>query len=468
MNYRKRVATSFILLTLFSTLPVTAKAQLPLLPGGAIPGIGNAAIGAIPSVPVSNIKLEAKETGISIFGVSIPISWDGLAIIIAKKFIEGMVDSTILWINSGFDGNPAYITNPEQYFTDLADGIAGDFIAGSDLGFLCSPFQTQVRLALQKAYKQPRLFQCTLTDAVANIEAFYDDFDQGGWDAWFSMTQNNQNNPYGAYLDAKIELDSRIASAAGLKREQLNWGSGFLSFEKCSGNEIADGFGGKICLDQNGNTAPYHIVTPGVAIEGQLQNVLGTGVRQLELADEFDELIGALLGQLLKETVFSVKGLFSAPRVSSGSNPGINPPPGVDIDGDNINDIIFGGDSEPSCVYGGEYPNCQGSKDAEANSGVIWGYVFEDTDRDGAQDAGEPFSSGISVYLQSAEGENLGTNSTFNGIYTFGQLANGQSYKVGVTAPSGYTVTSNNDVSVTARPLTAGPPVQNFGIAPSQ
>src|SRR3989344_1691324 len=159
---------------------------------------------------------------------------NGIAMFTAQLVIERIVASTVEWANSGFEDNPAYVTDYKQYFTNVADGIAGDFIkASTTLGFLCSPFQANIKLSLIQQYYQPRPFQCTLTGIVGNIEDFYGDFTKGGWDAWFSMTQNSTNNPYGAYLEAKIELDSRIASAIGLQKNQLDWNSGFLSWSPC-------------------------------------------------------------------------------------------------------------------------------------------------------------------------------------------------------------------------------------------
>lgn len=419
------------------------------------------ATGAIAAATAANTT---RETGRHIA--------DSAAMIAARLAVQLVVQSTVSWAQSGFDGNPAYVTDPEQYFTDLADGIAGDYIKNNkNLEFLCSPFQTQVRLALREQYLQQPNFQCTLTGIVGNIEAFYEDFNQGGWDAWFAMTQNNSNNPYGAYVEAQIDLDSRIANAVGLKNQELDWNQGFLSFKKCTGSEIPDGMGGTACLDANGNTAPTKTVTPGSIVKSGLDKVLPSGVESLITVNHIEQLIEAFATGLLKKYVFGPEGLFGGgsklPITTPGSSttgPGSGVQ-GIDIDGDNINDIIFVGD-EYSCVYDGTYPNCQGSKTAAANSGVVWGYVFSDTNANGTQDSGENMLSGIGVYLKTPDGEDAGTSSTFNGIYTFGSLANGQTYVVGVNAPSGSTVVGGNDVSVTANPLTPNQPVKNFGLTP--
>src|SRR3989344_7801946 len=298
MKYRKHIlALSFIVLTLATIAPTGVVA---LSTGDSVPPI-----------PISDAPLRSKEAGITIYGYTIPgLTWDLIALTIAKIALEQILQATTDWVNNGFEGNPAYVTDPEQFFTNMADGIAGDFIRGTDLGFLCSPFSIKIRIALQKFVTERRQFQCTLTGIVANISDFYKDFSKGGWDGWFSMTQNDTNNPYGSIIQAQIELEERVAAALGIQKEKLTWDSGFLGWSECLEDDPETGE----CVGR-GPTK-----TPGKVIESQLEDVLGTGVAQLELADEFDELVSALFVQLLKQLVFGAQGLFSG-----GSIP---PPPG--------------------------------------------------------------------------------------------------------------------------------------------
>src|SRR3989344_4179377 len=251
---------------------------------------------------------------------------DGIAMALAQKMIDRMVQSTIDWAQNGFDGNPAYAVNPEQFFLDIGDSVAGDFIAGSDLNFLCSPFQTQIRLALRTAYLTPdNKFQCTITDIVGNLENFYESFSEGGWDAWFSMTQNSANNPYGAYIDAKIELDNRLAEKLGLEDKKLDWGSGFLSFPDKSGpcavwkdsvtintptDDSVEAAADSVDI-QRGECLVYaKTSTPGSVISAQLNNALPAGLNKLITAQHVDQLISAFATGLLQRYVFGEKGLF--------------------------------------------------------------------------------------------------------------------------------------------------------------
>lgn len=304
--------------------------------------------------------------GIADFGFTVDISAkakqivDGIAMVLAAKLVDNMVKSTVNWAQTGFEGNPAYVTDPKQYFTKLSDGIAGDFIARSDLSFLCSPFQTQVRLALQKQYIQEPYFQCTLSQVVNNIDAFYNDFSQGGWDGWFVMTQNNANNPYGAFLEAKIEMDSRIAKAVGLENQQLDWNQGFLSWSDCIKENPDTGE----CLERG------PVQTPGATIKAGLDKILPSPVEKLINVNHVEQLISAFATGLLTRYVFGSEGLFAG---SGYTPPSSTPPSGstegvLDIDGDGtIDGIDTNGDRRLDiCYFGGigddlTGPPCAGS-----------------------------------------------------------------------------------------------------------
>jgi hypothetical protein len=155
----------------------------------------------------------------------------GIALAIAKKLLAAMTDSIVQWINGGFNGQPTFLANPSGFFADQADQIAGELIVDQGLGFLCSPFQLQVRIALALDYETSysERSKCTLSQVVNNVEGAYKDFAEAGWSGWFSITQNSNNNAIGSYLGAKAQLDARISSSRSLQLMEVNWGGGFLS-----------------------------------------------------------------------------------------------------------------------------------------------------------------------------------------------------------------------------------------------
>jgi hypothetical protein len=266
-------------------------------------------------------RLSAKETGLGIYSGGTPltgaelavqggITGDSIGVQTIKLVMRQFTNSIVDWINNGFEGGPAFITDPENFFLGVADRAAGNFLEQLQVGtpfgtttkgFLCKPFALDVRLALNLNYN--RRFRdeigCTLTDVGNNLENFGNDFSQGGWGQWFAMTQNSQNHRDGAFLKAQGALEISVAGAQFAPLKDSDWGNGFLSFRKCEDPN-----------EQTGECDRYGPArTPGTVVENQLSDALGSDLRQWELADEFDEIIGALLNQLMKQVMS--QGLFS-------------------------------------------------------------------------------------------------------------------------------------------------------------
>ena len=268
---------------------------------------------------------------------------DPLAYIVANQIIKKITAQTVNWINSGFQGQPAYLTEPGQFFLDIADQEAGRFLSQTNMNALCSPFKANVRLALIKSYLQTdsQRYTCTLSKVLNNYDQFTQDFSQGGWDGWFEVTQNNQNNPYGSYLEAQNALSTRIGTQNDKYQKQLNWGKGFLSFEKCAGTEVTTpSTGKKECL------GAMETITPGTVIENNLNTILGTGQHRLEAADEVDEIVGALLNQLISRVIGGIgNGLRGLSGTGNSYANQINTDPGSSPSNPNAGNVRGGAPS---------------------------------------------------------------------------------------------------------------------------
>lgn len=268
---------------------------------------------------------------------------DMVAYTIPKMILRKMTSDIVQWINSGFEGSPAFIQNPGDYFADLGDQILGTFIDGTALGFLCDPFRLNIQFAFQYQYSVYQYNGCRLTGIVKNVEDFTrGNFLEGGWDGWFSMTTGATNNPYGSYLAADQAFNMQLAGRRNLASMQLGWNKGFLSWEQCqeegrpaptldwNGNNPTGNVGGDAgtLVDniQGSQTEVYgppppppptkhcKTVTPGSVIETQLNNQLSSGTRQLEIADELNEIVNALVAQLLTQVITGAQGLAGASK----------------------------------------------------------------------------------------------------------------------------------------------------------
>jgi hypothetical protein len=283
------------------------------------------------------------------------------------KVINGLIDKmaqdVVQWIKEdGFNGNPAFMQDFEGLLKDAADREFGRFIKSNELlSFLCDPFSTDVRMALSFEYQASKSLreksQCSITgilnEAGATYEQFVDngDFLSGGWRSWFELVTKPQNNPYGARLIASSKLNANIGKKQIKKEKDIDLGKGFFSWKQCPADKLCPQgtteVGGeclscppgfdligercfntdtsdsmdatreeKICAEVKSAggityTQPMDekTVTPGSVIEDELNNVLFSGQRRLEVADEFNEIINALFGKLLDWVFSSGEGL---------------------------------------------------------------------------------------------------------------------------------------------------------------
>lgn len=311
--------TSILLLASFLLPTNTLLAAPSVLP---IPGDFN-------PVPVADKMIRAKETGITVFGVNTGISIDGLAIIVLREIINELGDATIRWINDAFNDSPAgggqaFAVDLEKVLKDTGDAVAGNVITNLTGVNLCGPFQGQVKIALRKINTQTKNADkfdgmCPLSGIVGNFDDFLNGgfIDNGGWDSWFKMTQDPMGNPYSSLLKIQGNIAYKVENETEIRKTQLEWGKGFFATAKCNKKDTD----GK-CIEFN------PIKTPGTVIENQLEKTLNVEVDQLNIADEFDEVVTAIAGQLLGMIFHKTKGIFDSGNRnytgssgSGGSNP---------------------------------------------------------------------------------------------------------------------------------------------------
>jgi len=227
-----------------------------------------------------------------------------------QMLIQNITKSTVDWINRDFGGDPGFVQNPKLFFLDIANEVSGRFIEEVGASAICEPFRPSITIALARSQTFYERSACTLLDAVDNIEDFYNDFSEGGWAGWISMTQNPANNPYGAYL-ITIEEHSRLLSLEDKNaRDEISSSQGFIPLKKCEPDpECAEesGLCEKICFT----------TTPGVLISDQLNKSLGLGADSLIVADELNEVIAALANYAYRKLT---EGVAQTSKYTSGTS----------------------------------------------------------------------------------------------------------------------------------------------------
>lgn len=335
---KTRIAVAIVLVaSLVSSVyaPIAARAQLAVTDPG---------VQAVATVSAQQNILTAVNSALSSASeyamkykemVLDPLAW-----MLAKQLLSAMTTDVVNWINSGFDGKPAFLTDPGNFFLNIADDTASEFLSeNGPLSGLCSPFSVDIRLALALNIAQNggrgnrKKYSCSLSKVIGNfqnlpnsvtvngqnINGFVNgDFTKGGWPAFISLTSDPQNSPIGAYLIAESDLNLQIAQGQAGVQAELQMGSGFLSYKKCEkvsiGGSTTDDPGNELNAGQTQTVC--HTETPGSVISGALQKQLGAPVDELNIADEFDEIIGALFSQLVQGVLKG--GLGSASTKQSG------------------------------------------------------------------------------------------------------------------------------------------------------
>ena len=152
------------------------------------------------------------------------------------------------------------------------------------------------------------------------------DFKQGGWEGFAAYSLQPQNNPIGATLMARSDLQSRIATKKASVDADLNRGNGFLSWQKCT--DVPMGNSGPVDDQDEAHVTKTvkkcSTQTPGSIIGGSLQRSLNVPEDKLVLvktiSDSIDAILGALMNQMLTQGLAAISGKGSSTNGKSGQS----------------------------------------------------------------------------------------------------------------------------------------------------
>ncbi len=279
--------------------------------------------------------------------------------VLLKQLARQLTLSIVNWINSGFQGSPSFVQDPEGFLLGIGDNVAGNFIGGpgSPLSALCSPIALNIRLSL--ALDQANLnnpYTCTLSKVISNIQGATingftaGDFSQGGWQSFATLAEP-QNSFYGGYVQSKADLAIQINGKKVLNQNLLNQSGGFLSWQSCSPQtasaaqtqqataqlnsilapNIATG-GSLIPSAPAGSVGTYRsdpgtgagencqTQTPGSFISQQLNFAANSPLQQLDVADNINAIVNALFAQLVKQVLTQGLAAVSGSSASGASS----------------------------------------------------------------------------------------------------------------------------------------------------
>jgi hypothetical protein len=320
---------AFLALALFGLAAPRAAHAIPVVVVGGY-GTIQETITAVAAPVTSNATLLTQIKGYVL---------DPLAHALAQMVLQQITASVVNWINgTGSGGSPLFVQNLALYLRLTADNQALAFI--SEIGAQSnSPFAAAIASSLRTNYLQSSSAagfwaanQCTLYAASPNINAYLaGNFSQGGWNAWFALTTQPQNNPYSLYYRSQAELAARVAGAQGQAATQLGYSNGFASW--CGGaapasvpNPQVPGVTGSGASDAAAQAAAAAIPggcvksdgtlgtvqTPGSVIYSSLSKVTGSGIDSLVSVQNFDQMVSAIMSALITKVLSSLTGVSAS------------------------------------------------------------------------------------------------------------------------------------------------------------
>lgn len=318
-NYIKRFIAGFILavfLITVSAIPFAPVASAQFGIGGIIGSIGGlvqcavdflsggflgaGAQNAYASVPVHETA-QAKE------GCPDIAAW-----FTAKVLLRQLVGDIIDWIKTGgYDERPLYVEDFRAYLIEAEDRGKAIFLneLNNEVADLIGePFRDFILLRFNSRVNKD-IFPHAIYDAtIEDPQAFYNDFAQGGFEAYMQTILNPANNPWGAILLEEDRLAAQEATEYTQTYLETVSSEGFLPDKgKCLATE--DFGAGPICIKFG------KIKIPGSNIQDILNEAFETDLTTLENADEIKEIILAFLSRLI------LGGILDFDSSEEGLNP---------------------------------------------------------------------------------------------------------------------------------------------------
>lgn len=240
--------------------------------------------------------------------------------VLKKRLLDMLVDQIVQWIQGG--GSPKFITDWKGFLLDAVNEGAGDIIKQLGLGFLCSPFNLQIKLALSPFPKFSKRAECTLDKIVGNIQNFYGDFRNGGWIA-YQEAWRPAGNFWGALIMTHDELLREGANRGVAASNEGVAGGGFLSTKRCVQPERDFETG-----ELTGGCDKWEITTPGKTIGDALSRAVTSDIDYIVNSRDLGAYVAAISNAIYNRLIRGGIGGIQA-LLTPSSPPGGYIPSGV-------------------------------------------------------------------------------------------------------------------------------------------
>lgn len=213
-------------------------------------------------------------------------------------FVERITD----WVLSAYAGNPIYVENPHVYYRNVDLGVTEAMRTDLEEAVAEGRIDEETAIILRRTLLNSEtelIFPDYVQYSADELEQFKQT-NEFAWDNWIAVSMDPNNNLYDLSSLVEYDIKQRRAAAREVERDKLLWGRGFFGMEQC---------GQKVFSEDPVDIRTCRTLTPGSTIQDLTSLVLGTAVRQIENADEYEEYISGI-AFLQFNDVFSTAGLL--------------------------------------------------------------------------------------------------------------------------------------------------------------
>jgi hypothetical protein len=242
---------------------------------------------------------------------------DGVTVAMREAASGAIVRSVLDAANRGRGGSQEYTVRIPQEITERMDETLVEFFKEYDAESVCSPFKQQVKIAIAREYmKQTRdknsTFRCSMDLSPDEFTAFLGgDTTVGGAKGLWDLFSNTRNDPWGSYINTSLEAMRRMNVERSSLLTQLDYGNGFYPRE--------DLF--EIPLENGKTKLERRTLTPGRVVADIMGQTVTSGYRQLENADEIDQIINALFSGITNQIITDIRGFKGLSEAKLGRPP---------------------------------------------------------------------------------------------------------------------------------------------------
>lgn len=312
--------------------------------GGALTGVASNLVSSAASNLTNPLSVPVRDAGTQATIKQGDVSraaregcLDGMMYAISKEVLNQLADSTLAWVESGFQrfgqpGNRGFVGDLDQFVANAGEQTYNQFVTEfRRQNQLCGPYREDVLMSVSAEYyrNNPKPSGVEHRDDINQLdpggggdclgglgpeatEAFYNgDFEEGGWAAFDYAVENPEASPVGAFVQQNERLTARIQQSRRLDLQELQQNNGWMSVVACPEEDTVlapneennqDPTGGDstgMCRHSDGSLSEPVVQTPGPVVNNAINNVIDSDFRRLELADETNEIVGALVNQLV-------------------------------------------------------------------------------------------------------------------------------------------------------------------------